>query len=153
LLLLLSTLARGDDLATKIETLIQEQLPQASVGILVKDAETGKTVYSRNARKLLAPASSIKLLTAAAALLYLKPDYKFQTTRSKTNNDICQTYTGAPSLTIAQLSDLLSHFKYQTIQGNFILDASRSKPPYYPAGTSCDVHGWCYPAPDTVIIL
>lgn len=153
LLLLLSTLARGDDLATKIETLIQEQLPQASVGILVKDAETGKTVYSRNARKLLAPASSIKLLTAAAALIYLKPDYKFQTTLSKKNNDIYLTFSGAPSLTIEQLSELLSHLKNQTIQGNFIIDASKSKPPYYPDGTSYDDLGWYYSAPDTAIIL
>jgi len=51
----------------------------ASWGILVVDAKTGETVYSRNPDAMLAPASVTKLFSGAAALLTLGPDFKFET--------------------------------------------------------------------------
>lgn len=51
----------------------------ASWGVLVVDAKTGETVYSRNPDALLAPASVTKLFTCAAALVALGADHKQET--------------------------------------------------------------------------
>ena len=63
-------------LSAKLDELIDQKLPRATVGVLIKDAQTGEVVYSRNANKLLTPASSTKLFTAAAALYHLKPNFR-----------------------------------------------------------------------------
>ncbi len=48
-------------------------------GVLVVDALSGDTLYSRNAGKLFMPASNQKLLTGATALAQLGPDFRFET--------------------------------------------------------------------------
>jgi D-alanyl-D-alanine carboxypeptidase/D-alanyl-D-alanine-endopeptidase (penicillin-binding protein 4) len=48
-------------------------------GVLIVDPESGDTLYSRDAGKLLVPASNQKILTAAIALTTLGPDYRFET--------------------------------------------------------------------------
>jgi D-alanyl-D-alanine carboxypeptidase/D-alanyl-D-alanine-endopeptidase (penicillin-binding protein 4) len=48
-------------------------------GLLVVDAVHGQTVYERNADQLFAPASVTKLFSAAAALVELGPDHRFET--------------------------------------------------------------------------
>lgn len=49
-------------------------------GILIVDATTRDTLYSRNAAKLFLPASNMKIVTGAAALVLLGPDYRYRTT-------------------------------------------------------------------------
>jgi D-alanyl-D-alanine carboxypeptidase/D-alanyl-D-alanine-endopeptidase (penicillin-binding protein 4) len=49
------------------------------VGISVVDARSGRTVFARNAELPLNPASNMKLLTTAAALLELGPDFQMLT--------------------------------------------------------------------------
>ena len=51
----------------------------ARYGVLALSLETGDTLYDSGARDLLAPASNLKLLTTAAALHYLGPDFRYQT--------------------------------------------------------------------------
>ena len=51
----------------------------ARYSVLALSLETGDTLYARGARDLLAPASNMKLLTTAAALRYLGPDFRYQT--------------------------------------------------------------------------
>ena len=48
-------------------------------GILVQDARSGKAIYQRNPDQLFLPASNEKLLTSAAALEALGPDYRYRT--------------------------------------------------------------------------
>ena len=48
-------------------------------GVLVRSLETGETVYARNAGKMFIPASNMKLVTAAAALEALGPEYRYRT--------------------------------------------------------------------------
>ncbi|HEX3865729.1 MAG TPA: D-alanyl-D-alanine carboxypeptidase, partial [Gemmatimonadaceae bacterium] len=56
------------------------EFSNAHWGILIVDPERGDTLYSRNAGKLFMPASNMKILTSAAALAQLGPDYRYRTT-------------------------------------------------------------------------
>ena len=48
-------------------------------GVLIVDPELGDTLYSRDAGKLLVPASNQKIITSAVALDLLGPDFRFRT--------------------------------------------------------------------------
>ena len=52
---------------------------RASVGVQVVDVETGEEVFARGADAVLNPASTMKVITAAAALKNLGPAYRFTT--------------------------------------------------------------------------
>lgn len=143
-------------LSAKIDEIIDQQLPRATVGVLIKDVQTGEIIYSRNANKLLNPASSTKLFTAAAAWYYLKPDFRFLTTLSRKGENYYLTFTGSPSLTVDNLTALVANLKKNhvtTIAGNIIIDGSQYPAPYYLSGNSYDDLGWGYTAPDTAVIL
>ncbi len=55
-------------------------------GVLIKSLTTGETWYERNSQRLFMPASNEKIPTTAAALLYLGPDFKYET-------NVCHTGT------------------------------------------------------------
>jgi serine-type D-Ala-D-Ala carboxypeptidase/endopeptidase (penicillin-binding protein 4) len=55
------------------------QLKNAISSIFVTDAATGKTVFQKNFRVGLAPASTQKIVTAITALEMLGPDYRYST--------------------------------------------------------------------------
>src|SRR5262249_48184955 len=48
-------------------------------GVLIKSLKTGETLYAVNARKLMMPASSMKIVTLAAAAARLGWDYTYET--------------------------------------------------------------------------
>lgn len=153
---LVSQVGCSETLSTKIDTIIEQQLPHATVGILVQDAQTGQVIYSKNANKLLSAASGTKLFTAAAALYQLKSNYSFLTTLSQKKQDFYITFSGSPSLTSNNLNKFLQKLKengIKRIKGNIILDNSRFKPPYYAGGNSYDDLGWYYAAPSNTVIL
>jgi serine-type D-Ala-D-Ala carboxypeptidase/endopeptidase (penicillin-binding protein 4) len=52
----------------------------ANWGVLIVNPRTGDTLYSKNAGKLFMPASNMKIITSAAALTLLGPDYTYKTT-------------------------------------------------------------------------
>lgn len=52
---------------------------RTSWGILVRNLDTGTTIYERNAEKLFVPASNVKLFATAIALQRLGADYTFTT--------------------------------------------------------------------------
>lgn len=52
---------------------------RTSWGVLVRNLDTGETVYERNAEKLFVPASNVKLFATAIALRRLGADYTFKT--------------------------------------------------------------------------
>jgi serine-type D-Ala-D-Ala carboxypeptidase/endopeptidase (penicillin-binding protein 4) len=54
-------------------------LANARVGILVEAVDTGEVVYAHDPDALLNPASNVKLVTTAAALARLGPDFRFAT--------------------------------------------------------------------------
>jgi len=54
-------------------------LSNALYGIKIKSLRTGEVIYEKNSNLSLLPASNVKLITAAASLAYLKPEYTFKT--------------------------------------------------------------------------
>ena len=156
LISILNSIGYAHSSRLEIDQVIQQKLPHAVVSIFVKNARTGQVIYSKNADTLLTPASSTKLFTAAAALYYLPQDYRFKTQLSQNAHNYYLTFTGAPDFTTADLLHLLSALKNSgthVISGDIILDISRFKQPYYPAGISYEDLGWYYAAPESALIL
>jgi len=58
----------------------QSSQKKVQFSIKIVEAGSGKTVYRHNAREAMIPASNMKIITSAAALRYLGPDYEFRTT-------------------------------------------------------------------------
>ncbi|HEU0076682.1 MAG TPA: D-alanyl-D-alanine carboxypeptidase/D-alanyl-D-alanine-endopeptidase, partial [Longimicrobiaceae bacterium] len=52
---------------------------RASWGVLLRDPRTGETLYRRDAERMLVPASNLPVVTGAAALEALGPDWRFRT--------------------------------------------------------------------------
>lgn len=78
--LVLAAVARGGELADHIRAITDAPTYKAARwGILVVDAESGRTVYEHNADRMILPASVTKLFTCATALCELGPDFNFVT--------------------------------------------------------------------------
>jgi len=58
----------------------QSEFRNAQWGVLIVNPRTGDTLYSKNAGKLFMPASNLKIITGAAALTLLGPEYTYKTT-------------------------------------------------------------------------
>ncbi len=72
---------RVDSLGERIDTILSDpRAASAFWGVYVKDLETGRVIYTRNADKTLVPASNQKILTTAAALDILGSDFRYETT-------------------------------------------------------------------------
>ncbi len=57
----------------------QPGLQHAQIGLIVLDLDKDSVVYAYNHDKLLVPASNVKILTSAAALVFLGPDFRYKT--------------------------------------------------------------------------
>ena len=57
----------------------EEALDNVDVGFIVTDLKTGATLAEAGADALINPASNAKMITSAAALHVLKPEYRFKT--------------------------------------------------------------------------
>ena len=97
----------------------------ASASIYIADADNGAAIIDYNSEKSLIPASLMKLITSAAALELLGPDYTFRTTigytgslnsrSGKLKGDIIIRGGGDPALGSKYFSD-----HYQDFTGNWI---------------------------------
>ncbi len=73
--------SRGGTLPDELARIVRSQpLASARTSALVLDAASGETLFSHDPGMLLKPASNMKILTAAAALALLRPEYRFRTT-------------------------------------------------------------------------
>jgi len=68
-----------NDLGKRLDQVRRRFRLNRAIGVLVQNVETGETVYSHNAEKKFIPASGMKLVTIAASLHYLGPNYRFET--------------------------------------------------------------------------
>ena len=104
-------------------------------GIEIVSLDNNEVLYERDAKTLLRPASNIKLMTTAAALLILGPQYSFRTslyTDTLVSGDTLEgnVYikgSGDPDFSSADLAVLLSPLTAKNISrvaGNLVGDAS-----------------------------
>jgi len=64
------------------------------IAVHITNASTGETLFSRNSKMLLHPASNMKILTSSAGLLFLGPEYEFHTTLMALGNIAKGTFNG-----------------------------------------------------------
>ncbi len=128
---------RRDWLAARIEELIAERsvLAGARVGIAVADPLTGQMLYERNADSAYSIASNAKIVTAAAALALLGPEYRYYTAvfaeriggAGAVLGDLYVRGRGDPSFgtwSLAELADDIAHAGITRIRGGIVLDDS-----------------------------
>ena len=96
--LCLSGLARAD-LAGQIDSIIRESVQKrVHFSIHIIEADSGRTLYEHNARELMIPASNMKIITSAAAVHYLGPDYVYKTRVGLSGNALVVIGSGDPLL-------------------------------------------------------
>ncbi|MEA5465881.1 D-alanyl-D-alanine carboxypeptidase/D-alanyl-D-alanine endopeptidase [Leptothoe sp. PORK10 BA2] len=107
------------DLTRQIDTIAaQPALKKARLGILI-ETQSGQVIYSRDADRYFVPASNVKLLTTAAALSSLGPNFTIRTSvyGEPTNGPTALQVVGRgdPTFGDDQLNDLASQLKAQNI--------------------------------------
>jgi len=131
----------------------------ASTGILVLDGRDGRVLYGLNGKLPLVPGSTIKLITAAAALGALGPDHRFMTSivsdaaldGTALQGSIWLVGGGDPELTSDELRAGVHELQrggLETITGNVYADGSRyGRDEVSPSWQSDDLqYGWAAPA-------
>src|SRR3990167_6187029 len=161
----LSTIYGMAQLNNELNRLIQTNLSNADISVYVRSMKYGDMLYARNIHRLLIPASTLKIFTAEAALLYLGPDYRFSTqllTDAKSiKNGVLQgnlyvVLNGDPSLTYYDLADLLLNLRSQQIQaiaGNVYIDNTAYDQSFYGPGWIWKDKSYCYAAPISASII
>lgn len=119
-------------------------------GVLVVSLDQGDTLFAESPDSALAPASNLKLLTTAAALRILGPNFRFRTyllSDSDISGDVLQgdlvLYgTGDPGISdlileereevFEALADQLENSGIKTVAGDLVADASHLSGPLRP---------------------
>ena len=123
-----------DALKKAVEQLLsQPPLSNARVAMQVESLDDGQVIYSRNPDELLNPASNTKLVTAAAGLLRLGPEYRFNTDylsdKPLINGRLGTLYVKGradPSVTTERLDTLVGDLWHRGVRnvGDIVLDDS-----------------------------
>jgi D-alanyl-D-alanine carboxypeptidase/D-alanyl-D-alanine-endopeptidase (penicillin-binding protein 4) len=80
LVILLVSATFPQSLKSKLDKVLKNKyFDTCLVAIQVEDLTTNKTLYKKNEKLLLRPASNMKVITSSSGLLFLGPDYKFET--------------------------------------------------------------------------
>ncbi|MFZ0738680.1 MAG: D-alanyl-D-alanine carboxypeptidase/D-alanyl-D-alanine-endopeptidase [Candidatus Acidiferrales bacterium] len=171
-----------DRFTARVTTALDEaHARKADWGILVTDADTGETLYERNADEFFTPASNAKLFTTAFALAALGPDYRFRTTietssavddDGRLHGDLVLVGRGDPDLSnrvfpfaqkaerdgpaekvIAELADAVVAKGVKQIDGNIVADDSYFPYDPYPEGWTVGDLYFGFGAPISAIAL
>jgi serine-type D-Ala-D-Ala carboxypeptidase/endopeptidase (penicillin-binding protein 4) len=109
------------DLSKEIDTVINRpQWKRSRWGILIQPLNAKTPIYSHDAEKYFTPASNLKLLTTAAALLQLGSQYRIRTSAYATGitpnlTSLRVVGRGDPSFTTKQLKELVKQIKARGI--------------------------------------
>jgi len=168
--------------AARVESLLgAAPVDKGEWGLLVVDAETGATLYEKNANDYFLPASNMKLLTTALALDTLGPEYRFRTTvetngtlgpDGKLSGDLIlvgrgdpnlsnrkfpyetkEEFEGPPEKALAELADAIAARGVKEITGDVAGDDSYFPRERYPDGWEIDDMVWEYGAAISAIIV
>lgn len=152
-------------LQADIDGIVNRSITRGSVtGVLAVSLDRGDTIYARGPDLPLAPASNMKLLTTAAALLHLGPDYRFATfllTDGRIVDGVLEGNlylygTGDPTLgsrfaqspapQLVAFADVLDSLGVREIRGNVIGDGSYFQGPSTgPGWTPNNIEAWFAP--------
>ncbi len=125
-----------------------EYLPDgANLALVVQKVGAPQPVIDYHSQQMALPASTMKLLTALAALLQLGPDYRFTTTLEAASapvggvlrGNLTARFGGDPTFTRQRLRNMVAELRKQGIKqitGDLIIDtsvfASHDKAPGWP---------------------
>lgn len=132
---------RGTWLKARLdETFTAQALNGAKVSVLVLDGESGKPVYARGEKTGLNAASNVKLVTTAAALALLGPEFRWHTAvyaasadggravnGGEVAGDLFIKASGDPTLTTQDLAELaagLSAAGVKHVRGGLVVDTT-----------------------------
>lgn len=112
---------------------VTTHLGKSNAAVTIRDAESGKIVYSQNGDKLMRPASNMKLVSGAAALSILGEDYRFKTNfyidgiivNDTLNGNVYIKGSGDPTLKkddFLEFAKVLKRNGIRTINGHLIGD-------------------------------
>ncbi|MGO2405218.1 serine-type D-Ala-D-Ala carboxypeptidase [Vibrio litoralis] len=121
------------------------------VGLIAKSPSS--TLLGQNNDQLFPPASTLKLVTALAAKIELGDDFRYSTQLEQNGKDLVVRFSGDPSLTSADISQLLKNANISTISGDLILDSSAFTGYEKAVGWPWDILGVCYSTPSSAITL
>jgi len=131
-----ATAVDANPLAADLDRILADsRLVGATVGLVVKDADTGESIYTRSGNTRFQPGSTAKLVTSATALDTLGPDYRWTTDlRSSATvqgtelvGDLFLRGTGDPTMLAADYDDLaakLAATGVRTVRGSLVADDS-----------------------------
>jgi D-alanyl-D-alanine carboxypeptidase/D-alanyl-D-alanine-endopeptidase (penicillin-binding protein 4) len=139
-------------------------LTGAEVGLMVRDANTGDVVYTRTSSQRHLVGSNLKLLTTAAALDLLGPDFKWKTellssgTRngSTLQGDLVLRGTGDPTMSrsrYAALATALKNSGVTKVSGSLVIDDTAFDAQPYGLGWSWDDEPYSYNAETSALTL
>ena len=126
-----------DQIENKIDDLLKNDFfNSTTIAVDVYDLTAGEYLYRENENKLLNPASNMKLLTAAAGLIFLGPKYNFITSLRYTGDIVNHTLLGDlyvvggfdPDFKTSDLNKFITDLKkigIKEISGNLYGDISR----------------------------
>lgn len=78
--LLTISLTLSQSISSRINKVISNKFfDSCLIAIQVEDLTTNKTLFKKNEKMLLRPASNLKIITSTAGLIYLGEDYQFTT--------------------------------------------------------------------------
>jgi D-alanyl-D-alanine carboxypeptidase/D-alanyl-D-alanine-endopeptidase (penicillin-binding protein 4) len=116
-------------------------LKEAKVSVVVTEPDTGKVVYARAEKTGLNAASNVKIVTSAAALALLGPEYRWKTAvygpakagarwlnpGGELPGDLYLRGSGDPTLTTRDLNELageLAALGLRKVRGSLVVDAT-----------------------------
>lgn len=157
----------GNQLSNQLSYIINSVAGEtgAEIGVYVRSMKDGDRIYSRNINRPLTPASTLKVMTAEAALIFLKPEYRFTTqllTDAKVIKDgvlqgnVYIVLGGDPSLTYNDLVDLIMNLRSQEItgiSGSVYIDDTAYDQSFYGPDWVYKDKGYCYAAPISASII
>lgn len=153
------------DLTSKLDSYVNVDAAKAGfVGLLVKSLKDDRVLYSKDAEKMLIPASCLKLIVTSTALEKLGPDYKFKTELllngvqegDTLKGDVVLKGYGDSSLDttgLEQMADKLQAAQIKKVSGDLIVDDSYFDKQRFGNGWNWDYEPEAYAGPIGALVL
>lgn len=145
-------------LSREIEDIIKGIDPNVNIGVKITSLASGEVIFEKNSKRHFVPASTNKLFTLAAALHYLGPSFRFNTTiltdgmidHGGSINNLYIQGSGDPSLMDHEVIALVYELKQMGIKhitGNVYVDDKIFDDVYWGRGTMWDDRDRGFAAP------